>query len=74
MLVCLLLRQRSYPLRKYFCVSAIVAGVVLFVFNPNKAGSGSEMGLGSGEMLILVSLAMDGCVASTQENGYNGRL
>merc|ERR1712003_146689 len=40
MLVCLLLRQRSYPLRKYFCVSAIVAGVVLFVFNPNKAGSG----------------------------------
>ena len=45
----------------------IVAGVVLFVYKPDKAGSSDGFTLGSGELWILASLALDGCVASSQE-------
>ena len=39
MAVCLLLRQKSYAFQKYLCVLTIVAGVVVFLYNPKKAGS-----------------------------------
>ncbi|CBY15664.1 unnamed protein product [Oikopleura dioica] len=65
MLMCLLLRQKSYNFSKYFCVFLIVAGVMMFLYNPKKSTGSGE--LGTGELWILASLAMDGCVASCQE-------
>lgn len=67
MTLCLLLRQKSYAARKYVCVLTIVAGVVMFLYNPNKAGSNDGFTLGHGEMWILASLVLDGVVASSQE-------
>jgi len=66
MAVCLLLRQKSYSLQKYLCVLTIVAGVVVFLYNPKKAGS-EGVSIGIGELWILASLTLDGCVASCQE-------
>lgn len=66
MIVCLLLRQKSYHLQKYLCVLTIVAGVILFVYNPKKAGD-DGFSIGQGELWILASLTLDGCVASCQE-------
>ena len=61
MVMCLLLRQKSYNLSKYFCVFLIVAGVMMFLYNPKKSTGSGE--IGTGELWILASLAMDGCVA-----------
>merc|ERR1711990_532625 len=67
MAVCLLLRQKSYALQKYMCVLTIVAGVVVFLYNPKKAGNADGITIGTGELWILASLTLDGCVASCQE-------
>merc|ERR1711935_252869 len=67
MAVCLLLRQKSYALQKYLCVLTIVAGVVVFLYNPKKAGNTDGVTIGTGELWILASLTLDGCVASCQE-------
>ena len=39
----------------------------MFLYNPQKAGNSDGFSLGNGEMLILTSLTLDGCVASSQE-------
>ena len=70
MIMCLLLRQKSYKFSKYFCVFLIVAGVVTFLYNPKKSAGSGE--LGSGELWILASLAMDGCVARFEFLGSLG--
>lgn len=67
MLLCLVLGQKSYKMEKYLSVATIVAGVITFVYNPNKNTSDSGFSLGIGEMWILASLTLDGVVASCQE-------
>ena len=58
MAVCLLLRQKSYALQKYLCVLTIVAGVVVFLYNPKKAGNADGVTIGTGELWILASLTL----------------
>lgn len=58
MAVCLLLRQKSYALQKYLCVLTIVAGVVVFLYNPKKAGNTDGVTIGTGELWILASLTL----------------
>merc|ERR1712176_1201394 len=57
MAVCLLLRQKSYKLQKYLCVLTIVAGVVVFLYNPKKS-SNEPISIGTGELWILASLTL----------------
>jgi len=74
MVLGVLIGGRSYALRKYLFVFAIVIGVGLFMYNPNKASKsgGGEGGLGVGELLLIVSLAMDGLTGAVQERMRSG--
>lgn len=66
MILGVLLGRRSYPFRKYCFVLLVVAGVALFMYKDNKAGS-STTTFGYGEMMILISLLMDGLTGAIQE-------
>ncbi|XP_050308959.1 solute carrier family 35 member B1 homolog [Anthonomus grandis grandis] len=64
-----LLGKKSYPLRKYLFVFIIVTGVVLFMLTdkPGKATGMDEVGFGVGELLLFMSLIMDGLIGAIQE-------
>lgn len=62
-----LVGEKSYSLRKYLIVFLIVFGVTTFFYNSEKASSSSFTGIGLGEVLLLMSLVMDGLLNSTQE-------
>jgi len=69
MLLGVLLGGRSYSLKKYFFVLLIVIGVGLFMYKP-KTSASKESSTGdnyTGELLLVMSLAMDGLTAATQE-------
>jgi UDP-galactose transporter B1 len=73
MVLGVLVGGRSYSLRKYLFVFSIVIGVGLFMYNPNKASKSSAPGgLGVGELLLIVSLAMDGLTGAVQERMRSG--
>lgn len=77
MLLGVLIGGRSYALRKYLFVLTIVMGVGLFMYNPNKAASDSGKGsgeLGIGELLLIMSLAMDGLTGAIQERMRSGPI
>lgn len=62
-----LLGRKSYPLRKYLFVLLIVSGVVLFMYKDNaKAGSANSQGFGVGELLLILSLILDGLTGAVQ--------
>lgn len=71
MILSVLLGKKRHSLRKYLFVSLIVVGVALFMYKknvPNQAVSESLfLGLGMGELLLLLSLAMDGMTGAVQE-------
>jgi len=69
MILGVLLGRKSYPLKKYLFVLLVVIGVALFMFKDGKSKSSqsdaSMMGLG--EILLLLSLTMDGVTGAVQE-------
>ncbi|KAL2101244.1 hypothetical protein ACEWY4_003005 [Coilia grayii] len=61
--------RKKYPLAKYLCVVLIVAGVALFLYKPNKGASSMDDHLfGFGEMLLLMSLTLDGLTGVAQDH------
>ncbi|XP_063079499.1 solute carrier family 35 member B1 [Engraulis encrasicolus] len=63
-----ILRKR-YPMAKYLCVVLIVTGVALFLYKPNKgAASVDDHLFGFGEMLLLMSLTLDGLTGVAQDH------
>lgn len=64
-----LIGRKSYPIRKYLFVFLIVLGVVLFMYKDQaKKTSDESAGLGFGELLLLLSLTMDGLTGAVQVN------
>lgn len=61
-----LLGNKSYHVARYFMVLSIVAGVVLFMYKDDPAAK-SDVGFGVGELLLVLSLLMDGVTNSLQE-------
>ncbi|KAG5280052.1 hypothetical protein AALO_G00084390 [Alosa alosa] len=61
--------RKKYPLAKYLCVVLIVTGVALFLYKPNKGGSAvDDHVFGFGEMLLLLSLTLDGLTGVAQDH------
>jgi len=62
---------KRYACRKYAYVLMIVIGMAIFLYKPDggegkgKAGSGFQFG--SGELLLVASLAMDGATGAIQD-------
>lgn len=67
MLLGVLLGNKSYPTRKYFYVLLVVIGVALFMYKDGKQSTSSDSGVGFGEILLLLSLIMDGLTGAIQE-------
>uniref|UniRef100_A0A8V5H349 Solute carrier family 35 member B1 n=1 Tax=Melopsittacus undulatus TaxID=13146 RepID=A0A8V5H349_MELUD len=68
MLLGVTLLRKRYPLAKYFCVLLIVAGVALFLYKPKKAAGSEEHSFGYGELLLLLSLTLDGLTGVSQDH------
>uniref|UniRef100_H2YLH7 Solute carrier family 35 member B1 n=1 Tax=Ciona savignyi TaxID=51511 RepID=H2YLH7_CIOSA len=69
MILGVLFAHKRYPLAKYFCIFMIVLGVAGFMYKDGK-GSTDSSGLfviGFGEILLMVSLTLDGLTGVTQE-------
>nr|AEE61394.1 unknown [Dendroctonus ponderosae] len=68
MILGVLLGRKSYPLKKYIFVVLIVLGVVFFMFKEKaKTTPQQEIGFGLGELLLVMSLTMDGLTGGVQE-------
>ncbi|KAF4522488.1 hypothetical protein B566_EDAN002573 [Ephemera danica] len=68
MILGVLLGRKVYPLRKYLFVLLIVTGVALFIYKDHaksKASAGEETWMG--ELLLILSLTMDGLTGAVQE-------
>lgn len=66
MVLGVLLGRKSYSLQKYFFILLIVLGVVLFMFKEGKENKSAES-TGLGEILLILSLSMDGLTGAIQE-------
>jgi len=66
MILGVLLARKRYPLLKYFSVLLIVMGVALFLFKDKKNNNAAES-TGWGEILLLVSLTLDGLTGASQD-------
>jgi UDP-galactose transporter B1 len=71
MLLGVLLGGKSYSIRKYLFILLIVVGVSLFLYNPNKAVTIATTS-STGELLLIMSLAMDGLTGAVQERMRSG--
>ncbi|KAK1158977.1 solute carrier family 35 member B1-like [Acipenser oxyrinchus oxyrinchus] len=61
--------RKKYPMSKYLCVLLIVGGVALFMYKPKKGLPGvDEHAFGFGEMLLLLSLTLDGLTGVAQDH------
>jgi len=67
MILGVLLAKKSYPLIKYLCVLFIVLGCALFLYKDKKNVASEEAGTGYGEILLLVSLTLDGLTGASQD-------
>ncbi|XP_018093537.1 solute carrier family 35 member B1 [Xenopus laevis] len=69
MLLGVTLLRKKYPLTKYLCVLLIVLGVALFMYKPKKTDSGGDdHAVGFGELLLLLSLTLDGLTGVSQDH------
>lgn len=69
MLLGMLIGHKRYTLRKYLFVVMIVIGVALFIYKDDKKDKitvGQSM-IGTGEILLMISLAMDGFTGAIQD-------
>lgn len=69
MILGVLIGRKSYSWTRYACVFTIVVGVVLFMYNENKAASASAENdkVLLGELLLILSLSMDGILGAVQD-------
>lgn len=67
MLLGVLLGKKSYSLQKYMFILLIVVGVALFMYKDGVSSKETDSVLGFGEILLLLSLTMDGLTAAIQE-------
>lgn len=68
MILGVLIGRKSYPLKKYIFVLLIVIGVVLFMYKDQVSTKIDDtQGFGIGELLLLLSLLMDGLTGAVQE-------
>lgn len=68
MLLGVTILRKKYPLAKYLCVLLIVSGVALFLYKPNKNTATNDHVFGFGEILLLMSLTMDGLTGVAQDH------
>ncbi|XP_062364309.1 solute carrier family 35 member B1 isoform X2 [Cinclus cinclus] len=68
MLLGVTLLRKRYPPAKYLCVLLIVAGVALFLYKPKKGTGDTEHVFGYGELLLLLSLTLDGLTGVSQDH------
>uniref|UniRef100_A0A8C0I3L0 Solute carrier family 35 member B1 n=1 Tax=Balaenoptera musculus TaxID=9771 RepID=A0A8C0I3L0_BALMU len=68
MLLGVTLLKKKYPMAKYLCVLLIVAGVALFMYKPKKVVGIEEHTVGYGELLLLLSLTLDGLTGVSQDH------
>ncbi|XP_048004866.1 solute carrier family 35 member B1 homolog isoform X2 [Leguminivora glycinivorella] len=68
MILGVLIGRKVYPLKKYLFVFLIVLGVVIFMFkDQSKKVAHESQGLGVGELMLFLSLIMDGLTGAVQE-------
>lgn len=68
MILGVLIGNKRYDLKKYICIITIVIGVALFMFKDGKVSSSvSEETIGLGELLLFLSLSMDGLTGAIQD-------
>ncbi|KYN10554.1 PREDICTED: solute carrier family 35 member B1 [Trachymyrmex cornetzi] len=68
MVLGVLLGKKIYPIRKYIFIFLIVVGVALFMYKDgNVSKKQAESQLSVGELLLLLSLMMDGLTSAVQE-------
>lgn len=68
MLLGVLIGKKRYPLQKYVFVLLVVIGVALFMYKDGKTPTSETTStIGIGEMLLLLSLTMDGVTGAIQE-------
>lgn len=62
-----LIGNKRYDLKKYVCIIMIVIGVALFMYKDGKVSSVKEETVGLGELLLFLSLSMDGLTGAIQD-------
>lgn len=67
MILGVLLARKRYPAAKYLCVLLIVTGVALFMYKDKKTNEVKPHIYGMGELLLLVSLTLDGLTGAVQD-------
>ncbi|KAI8129372.1 putative solute carrier family 35 member B1 [Lucilia cuprina] len=69
MILGVLLGRKSYSWIRYACVITIVVGVVLFMYKEGKTplAAATDNRTGLGELLLILSLSMDGLTGAVQE-------
>ncbi|KAJ8737492.1 hypothetical protein PYW08_000087 [Mythimna loreyi] len=68
MILGVLIGHKSYPAKKYLFVLLIVLGVVMFMYkDQGKKIVDESSGIGIGEILLFLSLSMDGLTGAVQE-------
>ncbi|XP_008327537.1 solute carrier family 35 member B1 [Cynoglossus semilaevis] len=67
MLLGVTILRKRYPPAKYLCVLLIVSGVALFLYKPNSSKVADNHSFGFGEILLLVSLTLDGLTGVAQD-------
>ncbi|KAG5679546.1 hypothetical protein PVAND_009106 [Polypedilum vanderplanki] len=66
MILGVLLGRKSYSVQKYCFIFIIVIGVILFMYKEGKVNKNTENS-GLGEILLFLSLSMDGLTGAIQE-------
>ena len=66
LLLGVLLGRKNYALKKYFFILLIVSGVICFMYKEGKSNQASESNFGIGELLLFLSLSMDGLTGAIQ--------
>lgn len=66
MILGVLLGRKSYSTQKYFFVMLIVIGVIMFMYKEGQVNKNLEK-TGLGELLLFLSLSMDGLTGAIQE-------
>lgn len=67
MILGVLIGNKRYDLKKYVCIVMIVIGVALFMYKDGKVSSVNEETVGLGELLLFLSLSMDGLTGAIQD-------
>lgn len=66
MILGVLIGRKSYSMQKYLFILLIVVGVVMFMYKEGQASKSTES-TGLGEILLFLSLSMDGMTGALQE-------